>query len=89
VKAAPPADVTTSSAAGTNTAYVNSRPWAELTIDGASHGTTGWSGQLSVGRHSIKLVTGDGRSRTDSITVRSGNTARYCWDFDMEAQCNR
>jgi hypothetical protein len=68
---------------------VNSRPWANLTIDGVSFGTTGWTGELSVGRHSIHLVTADGRSRTDALQVRSGGTARYCWDFDMGAECER
>ena len=71
------------------TLFVNSRPWSNITIDGKAMGRVGWKGDLSAGRHMIVLETADGRTVSQELAVRAGRDTRFCWDFDMEAECAR
>ena len=68
---------------------INSRPWSRVSLDGKALGRTGWRGELSVGRHRVKLETNDGRSTTMPVVVRADREEFYCWDFDADAECER
>ena len=76
-------------ASGSGTVFINSQPWANLSVDGASVGTTGWRGTLPAGRHAFALTTSDGRTKTVTLEVRADAPTRYCWDFTSEATCSR
>ena len=71
------------------TAFINSQPWARVTVDGRVLGDTFWKGTLSVGAHRVQLVTEDGRKQELSLTVAEGAPNRLCWDFVAEATCSR
>ncbi len=70
-------------------AFINSQPWAHVTVDGKTVGDTFWKGALSVGAHRVVLVTEDGRRKEMSLSVAEGDPNRLCWDFTAEATCSR
>jgi serine/threonine-protein kinase len=83
---APPAPAVPSA---TGTVFLNSLPWANLSVDGRAVGQTGWRGSLPVGRHSFTLTTGDGRTKRADLEVKETDVLRFCWDFNAEAPCSR
>jgi len=68
---------------------INSRPWSTLKVDGDDVGHTLWKGQLNPGTYTLHMVTNDGRTRQVSWTVPTSGPARFCWDFALEAPCQR
>jgi len=68
---------------------INSLPWSELTLDGASRGTTDWSGEVTAGRHNLVLETPDGRVHRATLEVPADGIVRYCWDFSEGGPCLR
>jgi hypothetical protein len=76
-----------SKVAATGMVYINAIPWANIRIDGAAVGLTGWKGDLSVGEHTVVLTTEDGRSKRFPISVEASSPARACWNFDEGAKC--
>lgn len=71
------------------TLFVNSRPYSQVTLDGAQKGSTGWKGEVAAGKHSVKLDTADGRTITRQVVVPAGKVEKLCWDFDAESECER
>jgi tRNA A-37 threonylcarbamoyl transferase component Bud32 len=66
---------------------VNSRPWSEVYVDGSKMGTTAWSGEVSSGVRSVRLVTPDGRSHEQRVDVAGDGPVTVCWDFTLESTC--
>jgi serine/threonine-protein kinase len=88
--ATPAAPAPAAAASGaTGTVFLNSLPWANLSVDGKPVGQTGWRGSLPVGRHTFTLTTGDGRTKRADLEVKETDVLRFCWDFNAEAPCSR
>ncbi len=68
---------------------VNSLPWSNIQLDGASQGTTDWSARITAGRHNLVLTTSDGRVHRKTVTIPPDGVLRYCWDFNAGAICSR
>ena len=75
--------------AASGTLMINSQPWADVSVDDRAVGQTGWRGNVTVGPHLIKLVTGDGREKAFSLDVKEDEVHRYCWDFNAAQTCSR
>ena len=73
------------------TVRINARPWAYIKVDGRSVGRTGYRGELPVGSPRITLSrpAEDGRSHSQTITVRKDRAATLCWSFADTAPCPR
>lgn len=76
VKVAAPVATASGKGAGAGVLRVNSRPWAQVFVDGRMVGNTPQMGiQLSAGKHTIKLVNPQmGLKKTFSITTKAGQT---------------
>jgi eukaryotic-like serine/threonine-protein kinase len=55
---------------------INSRPWAQVFVDGKMVGNTPQMGiQLAAGKHTVKLVNPDmGLQKTFAVSVNNGQT---------------
>jgi serine/threonine-protein kinase len=57
--------------------YMDAKPWATIYVDGKKIGATPILGvSIGVGDHTIRAVTEDGRSKSLSVRVESGQTVR-------------
>lgn len=74
-------------ARATGTLYVNSLPWAWISLDGEAMGRTGWHGTVDAGDHEILLRTEDGRTHTLTLALSAGETQRSCWSFTKDGPC--
>lgn len=64
------------SRAESGTLVIKANPFADVSIDGKSVGSTPLSRELGVGRHHIELVGPDGKSESQEVTIRAGRTTR-------------
>ena len=55
------------------TFQVLSRPWAEVFLNGRAIGKTPLTVEAYVGRHQLRLVSGDGAERIQRVTVKAGS----------------
>lgn len=69
--------------------YMNSIPPAQLLIGATSKGKTGWSGEVPAGTHRFELRLANGESHEFELSIQSGKTLRYCWDFRSSQVCRR
>ncbi len=70
--------------------YVSSLPVSVVQVDGRPVGKTPWKGQVSPGKHDVVVqIEGEGRPIKRTLKVLDGIPKRFCWDFNMEAQCQR
>lgn len=76
------------SAAAMGELRVSSVPSASLSIDGAAKGRSGTRHALPAGKHQVTLATDDGKTLTRSVTVSSGKSELFCWDFEINAECD-
>ena len=84
VATAPPVEP---AATGPGGLFINSVPYSEISLDGTALGPTSWKGDVPAGAHTLILATPDGKRIEKSITVHAGPGNRFCWDFDLGAQC--
>jgi hypothetical protein len=84
--ATPPAST---APAATGLLFVSSRPWSQLTLDGAAAGRTNWKREIPVGRHDLVLRTESGEQARQSVVVSEGEPTAFCWDFELKAPCPR
>ncbi|HTM21508.1 MAG TPA: PEGA domain-containing protein, partial [Kofleriaceae bacterium] len=68
---------------GDGTLTIVVKPWAEVTIDGASAGFTPVTRKLPAGRHKVRLKNSE-LNRTDSatVTIHPGKTERISRDWE-------
>ncbi|HJN72515.1 MAG TPA: serine/threonine-protein kinase [Myxococcota bacterium] len=85
----PAPEEATEPAAATVQAYINTKPWSDLSIDGVSKGTTGWKGSLAIGTHALSFTSQDGETITQTVTVKPGAPFRHCYDFAAQGPCAR
>jgi eukaryotic-like serine/threonine-protein kinase len=73
------------------TLKVDARPFSEVRLDGRPVGRGLVDLTVAPGSHRIELVVVQGRraeaTHTATVHVRSGQAARYCWDFEQEGVC--
>ncbi len=55
---------------------VNTRPWAEVTIDGKHVGMTPLRHRLRPGKHVVRLGFAHGETKTEEVIIRPGKTTR-------------
>jgi serine/threonine protein kinase len=87
--AAAPAPAAPQGATGKGELRMNSLPWANMTVDGKPAGRTGRPIKLSAGRHTVVLTTTHGQRHEETLTIRTNKTESRCWNFDLEAPCQR
>ncbi len=77
-------------AAGTGSFSINSRPWAEVWLDGQRIGRTGAPSFVApAGRHTVELVQpASGARKSYDVDIPVDATVKLgCWDFRAEARC--
>ena len=67
---------------------VRSVPYSNVSLDGAPGGHTPFSREITAGRHDLVLVTADNARVERTLTVRASETSVFCWDFEINAECN-
>ena len=85
---APPPEVK-ATGGGEGELRMNSLPWSHMTIDGKPAGRTGKALKLKAGRHTVGLMTTDGRRHSVEVVIRAGQVVKICWDFDKSTKCER
>ena len=60
---------------------VNSLPWARVFVDGRDYGLTPMMRDVPAGRHTLRLVTQDGREMRRTVEVRADETSRVVLRF--------
>lgn len=73
----------------TGMVIVNSRPYSDVSIDGAPRGPTSFRGELPVGDHTVVLTRPTGETHALTVTAVSSQETSYCWDFAQGAACRR
>lgn len=68
---------------------VNSQPWSVVWLDGQELGRTPYRGDAEEGAHTLRLVGGDGTTRSQEISITAGEPTSICWDLAADAPCPR
>ncbi len=63
------------------------RPTSTIRIDGTTVGRGHYTGHVRAGTHLVELRCVDGRKLQERIDVAANGEARFCWDFDANAEC--
>lgn len=74
--------------AETGALVVSSVPFGSASIDGVAKGKSGKTYTVPVGKRSVTIKTDDGRTITRSVTVTAEKGGYFCWDFEVNAECD-
>ena len=81
-------DIPELSPAGEGTIILNSLPWSNVTINGATKPTP-FRATLSAGKHRVSFKAPDGRTHSTTVTISPNKMSVLCWNFDDNTQCQR
>ena len=82
-----PASATPTAGVTNGILHIDSRPYAQIWINGTPRGETDQRFELPAGSHRIRLQAQDEPAHNTTIQVEADGNSTYCWDFGLNDTC--